>query len=233
MLGAHLLPSHYAPSKCEPIFYNLEIVKENITYPYNPSVPVFDYSAMNIKKSESIIESAFNDGYHRFFYRKPLQHHLPISYHPCLSGKINHESPKPIDVLFVGSITERRKKALDDLFKRTPDSVVAFDVYGEKRDELYSQAKIILNMHAYDTKIFEIVRCSYLMANKMCIVSEVGDDEDIEAPYRDGIAFCEYDRLIDKCLELLERPDERERLAETGFEVFSKTSMIENLRKVL
>ena len=43
--------------------------------------------------------------------------------------------------------------------------IPVFGLYGPPRDALIARSKIILNMHLYDAKVFEIVRVSYLLAN--------------------------------------------------------------------
>ena len=43
---------------------------------------------------------------------------------------------------------------------------------------------------------------SYLLANGVCVLSEVGDDP-IEEEFRDAVAFATYDGLVERCLELL------------------------------
>jgi hypothetical protein len=58
----------------------------------------------------------------------------------------------------------------------------AFGCYGEERDALIARARIVLNVHYYESKVFEVVRVSYLLANRKCVLSESGSDIDLEAP---------------------------------------------------
>ena len=37
-----------------------------------------------------------------------------------------------------------------------------------------ARSKIVLNLHQYDAQVFEIVRVSYLLANRRAVVSERG-----------------------------------------------------------
>ncbi|MDP9414981.1 MAG: hypothetical protein M3Q08_13050, partial [Pseudomonadota bacterium] len=64
----------------------------------------------------------------------------------------------------------------------------------------------------------EIVRISYLLANKVCVVAE-GDSEDPDVkPLAGGIELAAYDDLVDRCVELVGDAARRQKLAETGFE---------------
>ena len=80
---------------------------------------------------------------------------------------------------------------------------------------------------------FEIVRVSYLLANRKCVVSETGQDEALESPLRKGVAFVPYGRLTAACLQLLQNNEERSRLAEAGFESFRACSQVPMLKNAL
>lgn len=89
---------------------------------------------------------------------------LEVGYHPCLE-RITKESTE-LGTVFIGSITERRRKLL-------PDTVTCyFNVFGEERDAILSNARLVINCHAYDNSPFEIIRCQYLMANKIPFITE-------------------------------------------------------------
>lgn len=154
-----------------------------------------------------------------------------LGYVPSLT-RITPREPD-IDVLFVGSINERRARvllALEDAGKRV---VAAFKVYGAERDALFARAKLVLNVHFYDARVFEIVRVSYLLANRMCVVSERGADASIEAALADGVAFTGYDQLVGTCLRLLDDPAAREALAERGQQLYAARPQAPRLRAAL
>ena len=113
------------------------------------------------------------------------------------------ENESQIDVLFYGSVNERRRKILHELHYKCK-LYCAFGVYGKELNELISQAKIVLNMHYYATAIHEITRTSYLMANKKFIISEYGDDAELERPYYGAIQFCKYENLVSNVLGFLQ-----------------------------
>lgn len=138
-----------------------------------------------------------------------------------------------VDVLFYGSLNPRRQRIVDGLRDRGARVRTLFGTYGYDRDAWIMRAKIVLNVHFYDAKIPEMIRLGHLLANRRFIVSERGDDPDLEAPLEDGIAFAAYEEIVDRCMEYLDRPTEREQIAARGFEVFSKCSQAEILRPLL
>lgn len=216
VLGAHLLSDGTLPS--DSIIYNLEQAGGNfMTLGYLGLLSeheVWDYSPRNIEILKKYgIEARLCE----------------IGYMPGLTRIINNQDPS-IDVLFIGSQNERRMNVLRRLAAMGVAVHCAFNVYGEERNALIADAKIVLNMHFYDAGVFEIVRCSQLMANKACIVSETGMDEKLEEPYKDAVCFCSYDSLITCCLDLLADDSAREALAQKGFEVFSGCSQAGGLR---
>src|SRR5258706_15107614 len=83
-----------------------------------------------------------------------------------------------------------------------------------------TRSKIHLNIHKESAHLFEIVRVSYLLANRCFVLSESGLEKEMEAQFRDGVAFCAYDELAERCRYYLDHPQERQRIAEAGFELF-------------
>jgi hypothetical protein len=69
---------------------------------------------------------------------------------------------------------------------------------------------------------FEIVRVSYLLANKkavLCIAD--GDGVQVEEDLRHGaLKFVETQDVFEACQSLLDDDDGREKYASTGYEVF-------------
>lgn len=222
ILGAHLAES--LPD--DAIIWNLEQIMIGspwLTQKYVELMrrhTVWDYSYQNIAELKKLgIEAKF----------------LGIGYQPELTKII--PADQDIDVVFAGSLNDRRKKILDELSKHC--SVGIATGYGEQRDKVYARAKICICLHYYESKVWELVRCSYLMSNKKCIVSEVGNDRELERPFdqggihNQGIAFVAYEDLVEACLNLLKDSETRNKYAEKGFEIFSKIKQSEFLKPLL
>ena len=223
-LGANLLPS-MGLGGLPPglILFNLEQILEGSPWlqPDYLSLlkrhTVWDYSANNVAALAKLgVDGVINCG---------------IGYAPELT-RIPATS-EDIDVLFVGSINQRRRALLDEIVKRGLKVHAAFGVYGTERDALIARAKLVLNVHYYDSRVLEIVRTSYLLANRKCVVSESGNDAELEQPLRSGIAFAPYEGLADACVALIEDNEARERLAHRGFELFRSMPQTGMLRKAL
>lgn len=143
---------------------------------------------------------------------------LEVGHHPVLE-RIDHDPDQPIDVLFYGSLNERRSEILHALDRRGMRVHHAFGVYGAARDALIAKSKVVLNLHHFEAKVFEIVRVSYLLANGCLVVSETGGDAELEAPYREALAFADYDELVDVCERFVGNAAARSAVAARGREI--------------
>ncbi|OIJ91129.1 hypothetical protein [Streptomyces colonosanans] len=207
IFGCNLLPSHPAGVPDDAILYNLEQVSDDSAWFSRDLLNLFrrytvwDYSARNILE----LRRMGVDGVC----------HVPIGYVPELEG-IHRSAEEDIDVLFVGSLNERRLELIRQLDSIGLNAVARFGVYGEERDTLIARAKIVLNIHFYQAKVFEVVRVSYLLANGRFVVSERGCSPEEEAPFAPGLIFGEYGEIADVCRYYVDRDHERRVRAGVG-----------------
>lgn len=218
VLGSNLLPTEL---RRDAVLYNLEQIVPDSPW-MNPAFlrllqthVVWDYSPRNIEALASLGVKATL---------------VPVGYDPVLTRI--ERVPEDIDLLFYGSITERRKPLLRRLARRFRLRAV-FGVYGEARDRLIARSKIVLNLHSVDDGRFAIVRAAYLLANQRTIVSERGSDAELEKPFEKGIAFVKSSELVDRCAALLADSAERDRIALAGFEAICARPMTESLDRAL
>jgi len=206
VLGANLLASHPLPLPADAILYNLEQIDPQSTWMTGPLLElyrkheVWDYSLRNAARYPEM--------------GLPAPRVVPVGSVPELSRIA--PADEDIDVLFYGSMNERRRAVLAELSRRGLRAHAAFGVYGTDRDRLVARAKVVLNVHYYEAKVFEIVRVSYLLANGRCVVSERGADPAEEREFEDGVAFADYGRLADACEELCGDAAKRRRVADAG-----------------
>ena len=92
---------------------------------------------------------------------------------------------------------------------------------------------MVINIHFYESKVMEIVRLAHLLANKKFIISERGQDREMEHPFEEGIAFSDYDLLPEACLHYIEQPKKREKIASRGHEIFRKYCQVEFLKRAV
>ncbi|MGO9659922.1 MAG: hypothetical protein ACLQVK_19725 [Acidimicrobiales bacterium] len=207
LLGAHLLTTQevaLVPSSA--VIYNLEQVQLSSSWCASDYLgllrrcQVWDYGKRNIA---SLRQLGLAGG----------AVHVPIGYVPQLT-RIPRHPRQDIDVLFYGSINERRARVLAQLRDRGINTQAVFGVYGAARDSLIARAKVVLNLHYYETSIFEIVRVSYLLANRKAVVAECHDGTEIDEDMVDAVRPVRYEQLVDACAELVNNEHERSALEE-------------------
>ena len=156
---------------------------------------------------------------------------IPLGYSGAMT-RISAAPLRDIDVLFYGALTERRLALQRQLTAIGLKATFAFGVYGAARDALIARARVVLNLSQFDSGgIFDIVRLSYLLANRTCVVAESGIDAEQEQLFGTAVAFAPYDELAAECAYFCKVEGERERMAAQGFEFFSRRRQSEALRQ--
>jgi hypothetical protein len=168
---------------------------------------VWDYSRRNM-------EILRGEGF------KGTLNHAPVGFVEELS-RIPKAPVQDIDVLFYGSVNERRLRSLDGLRAQGLKVEAVFGVYGAERDALIARAKVVLNMHYYDSSIFEIVRVSYLLANRKAVVAECHPGTEIEPELREAVRAVPYEGLVEACLDLVRNDGARAALEARGHVIFA------------
>jgi hypothetical protein len=222
VLGANLLSATTVPAGKRLILFNLEQITPNspwLSASYLSLLsrhPVWDYSEGNITE----------------LARMGIQaRYCGIGYMPELTRIA--PAQEDIDVLFVGSLNDRRLAVLKQLAAQGINVEARFNVYGELRDSFIARSKIILNVHYYESRVFEIVRVSYLLANRKCVVSETGSDAVFEKQFESAVAFAAFDKLTETCSGLLQSPQARRDLGQAGFDRMVALPQTEYLRRAL
>lgn len=224
VLGSNLLPHYPQPLAGDAILYNLEQVESGSAWIRPKLIELFrrhevwDYSRQNVAALAT--------------HGVRVARVVPIGYTKQLT-RIAPAPAQDIDVLFVGSINLRRQQAIDRLRAAGLRVHVAFGVYGQARDALIARSRLVLNLHFYEAKVLEMVRISYLLANRCAVLSEPGSDPDEVRALAGGVAFADYDRLAERARELVDSPDERSRLAARGFEIIQARPIADYLRSAL
>ena len=80
---------------------------------------------------------------------------------------------RPIDLLFIGSMNERRRAWLDRI-EALGLSVAMFDgpLYGPERDHFILQAKAVVNAHFYESSRFEQARVAHCLSLGTPVIAE-------------------------------------------------------------
>ncbi|MDR6901655.1 hypothetical protein [Rhizobium miluonense] len=206
--GANLLPSvaaQWLPP--ESIIVNMEQVSAESSW--------INHRYLGLLKKFAVLDYSERNrqGLARFGVPAEI---LDVGYNRHLT-RVPQAPVKDIDVLFYGSVNERRKNVLVALQASGLNLVHLFGVYGAERDAFIGRSKIVLNVHHFDAAIFEICRVSFLLANGACVVSEGNIHDPEVAAFAEGMAFCNYDRLVETCIELVRDDERRSAIASRGF----------------
>lgn len=165
VFGAHLGfdPSLKERNAC--IFFNLEQLGEG-----GASVSD-DY--MNLLRASPVID--YDERNLAAYGLKPGD--IPVvsfQYAPYLAKEqLLPLQDRPIDLLFFGSINDRRK-ALFDRIESCGWNVSMFDhpLYAEERDQFIGQSKAVFNCHFYETSRFEQARAFHTLSLGTPVISE-------------------------------------------------------------
>ncbi|NTJ43605.1 glycosyltransferase family 1 protein [Agrobacterium larrymoorei] len=223
--GANLLTSEVASRMPKgSVIMNLEQVSADSTWINErytavlKTLPVLDYSQRNRENlaGKGITHARVLEvGYSKRLTRIPQ----------------NHE--KDIDVLFYGSMNDRRRDILVALRDEGLNVKPLFNVYGQERDEAIARAKVVINIHHYESAVFEIVRISYLLANGVCVLSEGNIHDPDLSSFKEGVAIERYDGLVERCKALIADAEGRSIIANRGFEAISSRLQADMLMKVM
>jgi hypothetical protein len=193
LIGCHPLdPSFIAQIPSSTIILNTEQVYGETDwnkpiFAWAKHFQIWDYSPKNIEKLNRL--GVDRTKLFRIGFQKEL-------------ARLDLSRPKDVDVLFYGSVNERRKAIIDGLEARGLKVKVLFGVYGKDRDEWIERSKVVLNHLYYESQIFEIVRVFYLLTNSVAVIGEVNDTTTIDSIYQEGIYASRYEDLISNCVEL-------------------------------
>jgi len=226
LLGAHLLRAeHVARVPADTIVYNLEQADpaSPVWTPHYISLlrrlEVWDYSRRNIERLAGMGVTG-------------RVKHVPVGYVPELT-RITSQLVEDIDVLFYGSPNKRRAWVIGELRDMGLNVQTVFGVYGAGRDAFIARTKVVLNLHFYDTSIFEIVRVSYLLANQKAVVSECHPGTEIDKDLVDAVKLAPYEELACACRDLVQDGNQRRELAARGFQRMTARDEARILQTVL
>ena len=97
---------------------------------------------------------------------------------------------RPIDLLFFGSMNERRKRFIAQV-EAAGFGVAVFDapIYGPERDAYIRQAKAVLNCHFYESNRFEQARAFHCLSLGTPVISEYTPTTDPVPAFRDSVLW--------------------------------------------
>lgn len=214
IMGIHLLDErHLERLPVDSIIFNTEQLA-NETTNWNKIIArcaetfdVLDYSQRNVDKFKLMgCKNA------RLF---------KIGHQPELSRLLSAPN-QDIDILFYGSLNQRRGAILNELILRGLKVKMLFGAYGKERDLFIERSKLVLNHHFYTEQVFEIVRVFYLLTNSVPVVGEVNDATSIDDMYKGGIYLASYKDLVAGCIEVVKDDSLRKELKRAALDTIAK-----------
>jgi len=157
-----------------------------------------------------------------------------IAYAPILE-KVPSNVIQDIDFLFYGSLTPERREVISKITKMRNDlshlSVVTLiSIYGKQRDEFIARSKVVLNIsHQVN---FEIVRVSYLLANKKPVLCYTDNQMlQVEEDLKDNcLKFVDANNVYDECELLISDQIYRDTYAEKCYQIFKKRDVMQVIK---
>lgn len=156
----------------------------------------------------------------------------PLAYCDPDTGKKFVFGNKKYDVCFVGHINSgNRIDALDRLFKEFPNFFYGQRLFNDAAEK-YAQSKICFNISMTDDlnmRTFEIMG-----AGSFCLTSWIPSIEEVFEDGKHLILYRSLDEMVDKAKYYLEHDDEREKIAQAGYEeVMAKHTIDHRVAKIM
>ena len=186
---SQVVPNNYIVYQLEQTTGNDEskwFSQRYINYMKN-AIEVWDYSLVNYQNLKKL-------GINKLRY-------FPLQYMRCVDENHSHDlTKKDIDVLFYGSMNDRRQQIIDQLTAKGMNIVVKTNIWEKERFELISRSKVIINIHYYEQNILESARISYLLSNQCAVLSETSRDPLLDKWHVSYLKIVAYDQLISVCV---------------------------------
>jgi hypothetical protein len=223
VFGAHMLPLEVLKQlRGNTIIYNFEQgrgldstgVRPEVSY-IADNFSIWDYSAANMEMWKSLGNESVRL--------------VPVGYAPVLS-RIPKLQDQDIDIFFYGTPGKKRLDAIHQLSHEGYRVLFACGLFGPARDSLIARSKILLNINLLDSsRIFEVARVSYLLANRKAVVAVLDPGTSIESDLTRGLTATDAADLIPSCEQLLSDDTKRAELEDLGYEIFARR----DIRKIL
>jgi SAM-dependent methyltransferase len=123
---------------------------------------------------------------------------VSFAHAPYLNPALVPIERRPIDLLFLGSMNERRRRLIDAVEAGgCAVSVLDAAVYGTERDDLVRQAKAVFNCHYYDAARFEQARAFLCLSLGTPVISERTTSTQPPAQFEESVFWTPAEQLTE------------------------------------
>ncbi|MEJ6021544.1 glycosyltransferase [Ramlibacter sp. PS4R-6] len=154
---------------------------------------VLDYHGSNIEVLRR------ENGSHQLAFELPLV--------PSPGLQTSGDEAKDIDVLFYGTMSERRSQVLRQLEAMGLKVEAVAGAYGPELAPAIRRAKLVLHVHFYESGLFPVARIVQPVIMGVPVVCEDSVFSELNDWSHSGIVFADYAHLAEACRDLLEAPD--------------------------
>lgn len=142
----------------------------------------------------------------------PLMPTEAIAFQP----ELPHEPS--VDVLFFGTLNERRERLVDSLRAAGLSVEVVSGSFAHELTPAIKRARVVLHAHFYSSGLFPVTRVLQPVMQGVPVVCEKSVFSELSDWTHSGIVFAPYDGLVEACEDLVARPDEQHRRAQAARE---------------
>jgi hypothetical protein len=161
---------------------------------------------------------------------------LPVVPQPMLAGTAPQpeETDTPsVDVLFYGSLNERRQQVIDALRAAGLSVETVAGAYAWELAPAVRRARLVLHVHFYETRRFPVARVLQPIAAGVPVLCEDSVFTDALDWSASGIVFAPLERLVPTALQLLRHPQHRLRSAQAAWRFAARLDFGPHLQRAL
>lgn len=141
--------------------------------------------------------------------------------------RLEADEAKDIDVLFYGTLNDRRLKTLQNLTRKSPLTIVVNE-YGPAIWKRVHRTKIVLSIHYYEEPQNDMPRIAPLLSNRCFVICEKTVDPKFNA-LSDHLVIVEKEAIPEAVEYYLARPFERFDWADKGFDWIKNNPHVNDL----
>jgi hypothetical protein len=151
------------------------------------------------------------------------------SYEDLYRQSIDETTTEDIDVLFFGSMCERRERLLKVLEARGHNVFIANEqrtAYGKELDRLLARSKVVLGIHYFTepvAQIADLARVAYPISNRRFVIHERPEAPTSDPAFAQTVVCPPYADVVATIEHFLEVPGERRDHAERAYEWFKQS----------
>lgn len=180
-------------------------------------IQIWDYSRRNLSELTKLFPNIPN-------------YFVPITYDSFFISPIlikNFNIDKPKDILFYGSLNERRNNIFNKLKEHFQISIKKFNNIKDLENSI-NEHKIILIIHFYENdKPIDTFRLFKLITNKIFVIQESPFDE--EKLNFEKLIYSPYENIIDTCNHYLSKTQkERDEISNDIYNWWKKNHLFSN-----